>query len=57
MKKILMAITIFLLLSSVFCINAGQAKSVSVGVKVGDWIEYTVSTTGTPVAGHDLKYA
>ncbi len=52
-----MAVSIFLLLSSVFCIDVGQAKPVSVGVKVGDWIEYTVSTTGTPVVGHDLKYA
>ncbi len=57
MKKMVIAIAISLLLSSIFCVNVGVAKPVSVGVKVGDWIEYTVSTTGTPVVGHDLKYA
>jgi len=57
MKKMFIAIAISLLLSSIFCFNVVVAKPVSVGVKVGDWIEYTVSTTGTPVVGHDLKYA
>jgi hypothetical protein len=57
MKKTIVMAAIFLMVSSVFCINAGQTKPISVGVKVGDWIEYTVSTTGTPVVGHDLKYA
>jgi hypothetical protein len=28
-----------------------------VGVKAGDWIEYTVSYTGSPVAGHDVVWA
>jgi hypothetical protein len=26
----------------------------SVGVKKGDWIEYAISTTGSPSAGHDI---
>jgi len=34
-----------------------QSSQVSVGVKVGDWIEYNVSTTGTPMSGHDITYA
>jgi hypothetical protein len=29
----------------------------AIGVKKGDWIEYTVTTTGVPVNGHDIKYA
>lgn len=30
---------------------------VSVGVKKGDWIEYQVTTTGTPTEGHDVTWA
>jgi hypothetical protein len=30
---------------------------ISVGVKTGDWIEYKVSTTGTPPASHDISWA
>jgi hypothetical protein len=30
---------------------------VSIGVKAGDWIEYTVSTTGLPPEGHDVVWA
>ena len=29
----------------------------SVGVKKGDWIEYHVTTTGTPEEGHDVTWA
>ena len=57
MKKTVVMLAIFLVLSSGFSINVAQTKPVSVGVKVGDWIEYIVSTTGTPIVGHDLKYA
>jgi hypothetical protein len=36
----------------------GQPSSVpTAGVKVGDWIEYTVSTTGSPPAAHDITWA
>jgi hypothetical protein len=31
--------------------------AVSVGVKKGDWIEYTVATTGTATQGHDVVSA
>jgi hypothetical protein len=37
-------------------VNAASAD-VSVGVKKGDWIEYTVTTTGTPEEGHDVTWA
>lgn len=30
---------------------------ISIGVKKGDWMEYTVSTTGTPPEGHDITWA
>jgi hypothetical protein len=29
----------------------------SVGVKKGDWIEYTVTYTGNPSQGHDINFA
>lgn len=29
----------------------------SVGVKKGDWIEYTVTYTGSPTQGHDVNWA
>jgi hypothetical protein len=58
MKKTVVAIIICLLLSCVFFLNPGQVKaSSSFGVKPGDWIEYKVSTTGTPALGHDLIWA
>ena len=31
--------------------------NISVGVKPGDWMEYSVSTTGTPPAAHDVTWA
>ena len=29
----------------------------SIGVKAGDWIEYSVSYTGVPTEGHDISWA
>ncbi len=50
----------FLAVATVFffflTVNAAVA-GVSVGVKKSDWIEYTVSTTGTPPEGHDVTWA
>lgn len=45
------ALFIFLCLSSVAVGNLG------VGVKPGDWIEYNVTYTGKPTAGHDITWA
>ncbi len=50
---ILIALTILI---SIALIQTAQAQ-ISVGVKVGDWIEYNISTTGTPIPGHDITYA
>ena len=49
----------FALLISAVLLQTMQAQSsgISVGVKVGDWIEYNISTTGTPISGHDITYA
>lgn len=49
----------FLLLGvlAVFCCVTAVCCEVSVGVKTGDWIEYNVVTTGTPVVDHDITWA
>lgn len=38
-------------------LNPLYAMAFSVGVKSGDWIEYTVSSTGAPMQGHDVASA
>ncbi|HEX7482237.1 MAG TPA: hypothetical protein VF350_02065 [Candidatus Bathyarchaeia archaeon] len=43
---------IFLIFSPLTAIDA-----LSVGVKVGDWIEYKVSTTGNPPEVHNVQFA
>jgi hypothetical protein len=48
--------SIVLLLLLILTTSFASGK-VSVGVKKGDWIEYTVSTTGTPEEGHDVTWA
>jgi hypothetical protein len=54
MRKQLLAVTIlFLALSSVNVVFG----SVAVGVKAGDWVEYTVTTTGVPGEGHNVVWA
>ena len=53
MGKILVLSLAFLLLLSL-SVALGE---VTVGVKEGDWIEYTVATTGLPEEGHDVVWA
>ncbi len=49
---------VFIVLVFLVSTLAVQAQSqIIVGVKVGDWIEYNVSTTGTPISGHDITSA
>jgi hypothetical protein len=43
---------VFLIFSPLMTIDA-----LSVGVKVGDWIEYKVTTTGNPPEVHDVQFA
>jgi len=47
---LIMLVFAFLSVSIVYANN-------SVGVKKGDWIEYQVSTTGSPEEGHDVVWA
>jgi hypothetical protein len=50
-KKIVPLVFILVIALS---INATEGKPISVGVKTGDWIEYSVVTTGTPPAAQDI---
>lgn len=54
MKRSLTAALLLLLCLSL----ASTANSaISVGVKSGDWIEYAVSSSGSPMQGHDVTWA
>jgi hypothetical protein len=52
-KKLVVILIVLIVLA---CITVVQGE-VSVGVKEGDWIEYEVTTTGTPVPDHDIVWA
>jgi hypothetical protein len=52
-KKIVTMIVLLMVLSTA----VSAAAAISVGVKKGDWIEYTVTYTGTPPAGHEANWA
>ena len=41
----------------VLCLSNVVLAELSVGVKEGDWIEYSVSYTGVPTEGHDITWA
>ncbi|MCW3999541.1 MAG: hypothetical protein NWE93_04830 [Candidatus Bathyarchaeota archaeon] len=51
----------FTLAAALLILLAGLAyfasADFSVGVKSGDWIEYAVSSTGSPTQGHDVTWA
>ena len=50
--------TIFtMLVLIVYLFSVISAAELSVGVQSGDWIEYTVNSTGAPIQGHDVEYA
>ncbi len=55
-KKIAAFALILTVILSITAIAAVEG-TISVGVKKGDWIEYTVSTTGAPPAAHDITWA
>ena len=56
MGKLLFLAAVLLFVFSVTAADVTVAD-VSFGVKAGDWIEYTVSTTGAPSEGHDVVWA
>jgi hypothetical protein len=49
-------VVILIVLALLACTTVVQGE-ISVGVKEGDWIEYEVTTTGTPVPDHDIVWA
>jgi len=53
MVKGVFAVTFLLFLF----LSAEAVGGISVGVKTGGWIDYTVSTTGLPPEGHDVVWA
>lgn len=55
MQRKLAILTAILLLLSILA--SSSAAMFSVGVKSGDWIEYTVTSTGAPMQGHDVASA
>lgn len=55
MQHKLACIAAILLLSGILA--PAYAVTFSVGVKSGDWIEYTVASTGAPMQGHDVASA
>lgn len=48
---------LIIVLFTVFLFIGTVLAEVSVGVKTGDWIEYSVNYTGTPTEGHDVTWA
>jgi hypothetical protein len=55
MRKTVVAIIIITFIFT--SLTVAQGQSISVGVKSGDWIEYSVSTTGTPPPEQNLNWA
>jgi hypothetical protein len=56
-KKLVAITSVFATLSFLIRTMPIVQSQPAIGVKVGEWIEYTETTTGVPVYGHDLKYA
>jgi len=58
MKMLSKKLALTAAISAVLLLAAGIAcAAVSVGVQKGNWIEYTVSLTGSPPADHDVTWA
>lgn len=58
MHKNIVALALILVFALSVAVTNGQISvSPSAGVKVGDWIEYSISTTGTPPAAQDIAWA
>jgi hypothetical protein len=50
-------VCIVIVLFVVASLASTASADLSVGVKKGDWIEYSVTYTGTPSQGHDINWA
>jgi hypothetical protein len=53
-KHILALMAVILVFSFASMVSAAE---LSIGVQSGDWIEYNVTSTGTPMQGHDVQWA
>jgi hypothetical protein len=54
LRKLVSALTVLVL---VLGLASPVYAELSVGVKKGDWIEYAITTTGTPSEGHDIDWS
>jgi hypothetical protein len=54
-KKIAVVLVALTIIVSTLAVAA--QSQITVGVKVGHWIEYNIITTGTPISGHDITSA
>jgi hypothetical protein len=52
-KTVYFAISVILILA----LTSSVLADLSVGVKKGDWIEYSITYTGSPSQGHDINWA
>jgi hypothetical protein len=49
--------SILIVLVLVLELSSAVHGDFSIGVKKGDWIEYAITTTGTPSEGHDIDWS
>lgn len=50
--------TIAMVLVPIVCfLSVTSAIELSIGVQSGDWIEYNVTSSGSPMQGHDVEWA
>ena len=54
LRKIVSILIVLVLVSG---LASAASADLSVGVKKGDWIEYTITTTGMPSEGHDIDWS
>ena len=54
LRKLVSKLIVLLLVSGLI---SAVSADLSVGVKKGDWIEYAITTTGTPSEGHDIDWS
>jgi hypothetical protein len=50
-------VSVLIVLVLVLGLASAVHGDLTVGVKKGDWIEYAITTTGTPSEGHDINWS
>jgi hypothetical protein len=56
MQNTIPSIVLISVLTAVFLVAAASCE-VSIGVQSGDWIEYSITSSGAPMQGHDVEAA